>query len=100
RERHGEEGASLDGRARPHATPDFWQTTVACSSRMRRTSSVASGCPCTECPEKGTTSSDCTPSRCALWYVTTPSVAFGPAPAPVTGMIECAEMPGTIGVAA
>ena len=67
---------------------------------MRRTSSMASGCPCTEWPENGITSSDSTPSRCALWYVTTPSVAFPPAPAPVTGMIEWAAMPGAIGVAA
>ena len=38
---------------------------AACSMRMRRTSSIACGFPCTECSER-TTSSESTPSTCAL----------------------------------
>ena len=50
----------------PHATPEARQTTMACSSRMRRTSSTVTGWPCTECPENGITSADSTPSMRAL----------------------------------
>lgn len=46
------------------------------------------------------TSSDSAPSMRAFRYVTTPSVAVSPASAPLTGMIECAVMPGAMGVAA
>jgi hypothetical protein len=50
----------------PHATPEARQTTMACSSRMRRTSSTVTGWPCTECSANGITSSDSTPSMLAL----------------------------------
>src|SRR5579862_3709046 len=68
----------------------------ACSYRMRRTSSIVCGVACVECPER-TTSSDSTPSICALLYSTTPSLPSSTGPVPFTGMIECAWTPGAIG---
>ena len=44
--------------------------------------------------------SDSTPSRCALWYLTTPSSPSSIGPLPATAMIEFAWMPGATGVAA
>ena len=65
---------------------------LACSIKIRLTSWIASGFPCTECPER-TIFSDATPSMCALMYFTTPSPASSSGPSLSTAMIECATTP-------
>lgn len=66
---------------------------------MRRTSAIVCGFECVEWPER-TTSSDSTPSMCALAYVTTPSLLVAAGPLPSTAMIEFAFTPGAIGIGA
>src|SRR5262249_52114534 len=71
---------------------------AACRIRMRRSSWMPGCVCCTEGPES-TTSSDSTPSMCALSYRTTPSPppVYGGSLAPRTAMIELAVTPGAIG---
>src|SRR2546430_12679152 len=58
---------------------------------------IASGWLWTECSHR-TTSSDFTPSMCALSYLTTPSSPVSTGPSPLTAMMEWASTPGSIGM--
>src|SRR6266566_3566917 len=58
---------------------------------------IASGWLWTECSHR-TSSSDFTPSMCALSYLTTPSSPVSTGPSPLTAMMEWASTPGSIGM--
>ena len=66
---------------------DDGQFPAAFSRRMRRTSSMASGLPCTEWPDV-MTFSETASGMCALEYFTTPSSSSSRGLLPNTGMIE------------
>src|SRR5688572_5374657 len=81
---------------RGKVTTPIGYCSARCSSTIRRTSSMVSGWSWQECAEL-TTSSDSTPSMCALLYSTTPSSPSGFGPPPFTAMIEWPTAGGTIG---
>src|SRR4029453_11443598 len=67
-----------------------------CFSRMRRTSPIVWGFAWHECGEC-TTSSDSTPSMCALSYSTTPSFLPGEGGATPAPLVRVPTTPGAIG---